>query len=1330
VKHKLLIAGIVIVVIAAAMLLMTGPVSKPTIRVDVAGETVKPDVQTVQKQASMVSEVTDTLDFCDAWSYSKHDPNVSLTIEKCDSSSRTLVLKAVMRDTKNLTVKDAKAQVASKTELKSMSAGACTSAKEADCTDKSKSAESFTKSSPTYDKGVYVIAEKLTEKDLPKYYEITFDKDDKLDGVEIKFGTATEAIVFNEDGSYIYINSGQLAAKLLKNNGGYSLFSLYGGTDMHGGGGKNVNYLNDGAVRIGETTSGATCNFGNQTTLWADITCTAGSASWRSRYYAGYPIIENNLYSSGGDYLIIVYMSLAGAEQGFLFDSGIIAPHSTVTDTKPFMSLFYGNHRFTALINNVDDKTNFGWSGDPTDMLGLYNGFLTGTNERPVDMYYYFPQNSTSVMTADMVNDRAIFTRLVTGLTVNQGTMIKTTNITMDIEAAAGSNPGCKVDYTSNATVWPNSPMFVDCSALFGPDITIYNKTGSGVTTSNKWISGKNESGGWTWKDAGGSTLTNWNESFADGLGHVGVLFTGNDVSFLITNVSSAPSVNTITWSNPIVSPTSPQNYPNPSHVYLNITWNATGSEPEFAWLTTDFSGTTRTYMMTNESKVWYIDYGGGMAAGTYSYTFHANLTDGTSNSTGAYSYAVNGLPATVGLVINNIPNNSVITWPDFSNATAWTSISGTSVIGYCYQETANVSTTCGGLSTGVYSYNAGDWNNVSALIDGDYNTGSDISSAAYKYFYVNYTKPAIATNAYTRLRLAYTEVNTTLPAACWNAFNNTVALAYRAYFNKMSVFCNDGSAFTDVIELVHSNSTFFEEAIAWNMPVTSSPVTLYRNGTEAPNPDLMYFAGGTSYNYTAVLNNANYTAANVSFTQTVNKAAPMFNLTSTNGWILNNGMPTTVACNANATSTLYNNGTVVTSPYTATYTNGTYRYNCTIADTQNFTSWFTSRDLVVSYFVVGACDGIVSTQVIKFDHYSEINLTATENTIPGVTVSIRVPGSTMPGVTYTANYTVPSTEHILCMYPAWATFDADLFMDYGGTNTSWPQRSYFLTNHTISNATETIYLYALETEKATIVPVTVIGYSGAVMQDAIVVVQRYYPSDNSYKDVAMGRTSATGVANIRLQLYDAWYRFIVEKDGVVLKQFDRMQVSNAIELRLQENVINNYWSVYGKVAGACNYLGATANFTLQCTGADTSGKVQSWNLLAKKMGAVSWESVCDVSGTGSAVTLNCPLGNTTDKQYYYSFRYIASPPFILLSNYINNVVSPFALPLGVSLFVVFVFVLAMALIGIWNPAMSLISGGAGIAFMYWLGLMPPSMLPGVVGAIIFVAILAWRMKT
>lgn len=808
------------------------------------------------------------------------------------------------------------------------------------------------------------------------------------------------------------------------------------------------------------------------------------------------------------------------------------------------------------------------------------------------------------------------------------------------------------------------------------------------------------------------------------------ILFQPTNLPYGIGIEEHGGSTNTMSWSNPVVSPASPQVFPAPSTITFNITWNATGSEPASVWLAADFSGVSRTYTMTNESKVWTVAYTGGAAAGSFTYVFHANMTDGTSNTTGAYTFVISDAPASLNLVINGVANNSVITWPDYSNATAWTNISGTSVIGYCYQETANVSTTCGGLSTGVYSYNAGDWNNVSALIDGDYNTGSDISSAAYKYFYVNYTKPAIATNAYTRLRLAYTEVNTTLPAACWNAFNNTVALAYRAYFNKMSVFCNDGSAFTDVIELIHSNSTFFEEAIAWNMPVTSSPVTLYRNGTEAPNPDLMYFAGGTSYNYTAVLNSANYSAANVSFTQVINQAAPMFNLTSTNGWILNNGMPTTVACNANATSTLYNNGTVVTSPYTTTYTNGTYRYNCTIADTQNFTSWFTSRDLVVSYFVVGACDGIVSTQVIKFDHYSEINLTATENTIPGVTVSIRVPGSTIPGVTYTANYTVPSTEHVLCMYPAWATFDADLFMDYGGTNTSWPQRSYFLTNHTISNATETIYLYALETEKATIVPVTVIGYSGAVMQDAIVVVQRYYPSDNSYKDVAMGRTSATGVANIRLQLYDAWYRFIVEKDGVVLKQFDRMQVSNAIELRLQENVINNYWSVYGKVAGACNYLGATANFTLQCTGADTSGKVQSWNLLAKKMGAVSWESVCDVSGTGSAVTLNCPLGNTTDKQYYYSFRYIASPPFILLSNYINNVVSPFALPLGVSLFVVFVFVLAMALIGIWNPAMSLISGGAGIAFMYWLGLMPPSMLPGVVGAIIFVAILAWRMKT
>ena len=58
----------------------------------------------------------------------------------------------------------------------------------------------------------------------------------------------------------------------------------------------------------------------------------------------------------------------------------------------------------------------------------------------------------------------------------------------------------------------------------------------------------------------------------------------------------------------------------------------------------------------------------------------------------------------------------------------------------WCFQETANISTSCGGLSTGTYRF-TGDWSNTVHLFDGLYNTqGTSLTDSSF--FYINYSKP------------------------------------------------------------------------------------------------------------------------------------------------------------------------------------------------------------------------------------------------------------------------------------------------------------------------------------------------------------------------------------------------------------------------------------------------------------------------------------------------------------------------------------------------------------------------------------------------------------
>jgi hypothetical protein len=99
----------------------------------------------------------------------------------------------------------------------------------------------------------------------------------------------------------------------------------------------------------------------------------------------------------------------------------------------------------------------------------------------------------------------------------------------------------------------------------------------------------------------------------------------------------------------------------------------------------------------------------------------------------------------------------------------------------YCYQETANVSTSCGGLNTGSYSVSN----------DGLYNG----------YLYVNYTKPQGSTNnslwnVKTGNRDDTTDlVNLTINSSCWNYDSTKVIFRINSSgFASPTLSCYDGS--------------------------------------------------------------------------------------------------------------------------------------------------------------------------------------------------------------------------------------------------------------------------------------------------------------------------------------------------------------------------------------------------------------------------------------------------------------------------------------------------------------------------------------------------------
>lgn len=111
-----------------------------------------------------------------------------------------------------------------------------------------------------------------------------------------------------------------------------------------------------------------------------------------------------------------------------------------------------------------------------------------------------------------------------------------------------------------------------------------------------------------------------------------------------------------------------------------------------------------------------------------------------------------------------------------------------------CYQETANVSTSCGGLNTGTYEFYNGTY-----------------SGGAYAYMIVNYTKPNNIINT-SNWRISYfdnrtdNETNFTLPQSCFNyqklrikVYSNVTDVGGGNYDYKTQFTCYDGSTWQNI---------------------------------------------------------------------------------------------------------------------------------------------------------------------------------------------------------------------------------------------------------------------------------------------------------------------------------------------------------------------------------------------------------------------------------------------------------------------------------------------------------------------------------------------------
>ena len=190
-----------------------------------------------------------------------------------------------------------------------------------------------------------------------------------------------------------------------------------------------------------------------------------------------------------------------------------------------------------------------------------------------------------------------------------------------------------------------------------------------------------------------------------------------------------------------------------------------------------------------------------------------------------------------VGLYYGDIDNCSL--WTDFTGSWELTETNSSAIVNdtnyntsydSCYQETANVSTICGGLNTGTYEF-TGTWNNPNNAIDGNWTSYASTTNNNIGYLYVDYTKPSGSLN--TSLWNVYTGLENltyNIPLSCWDFDTNKISFQLisdessgGAPTQFYEISCWD-STWVQISKVV-ADSKIYEDSMLWNFTTDGTPL-------------------------------------------------------------------------------------------------------------------------------------------------------------------------------------------------------------------------------------------------------------------------------------------------------------------------------------------------------------------------------------------------------------------------------------------------------------------------------------------------------------------------
>ena len=313
------------------------------------------------------------------------------------------------------------------------------------------------------------------------------------------------------------------------------------------------------------------------------------------------------------------------------------------------------------------------------------------------------------------------------------------------------------------------------------------------------------------------------------------------------------------------------------------------------------------------------------------------------------------------------------------------------------------------------------------------------------------------------------------------------------------------------------------------------------------------------------------------------------------------------------------------------------------------------------------------------------------------------------PLVSYTKTSTINSTAtaaHNTCIYPPTGQYTIDAQIEYGASG--YATSVYYLTDYAINTTFQEIDL--LLSSGTSVVTFTVLDENDNPLEDAFIQVLNYDIGTDTFTTTEILKTAGGfGQAFGNIVLNTEYYKFIITHEGKVVFE-TTPTILTGTERTFQVNLYGDYYATYNVALGVANTLtfDNTTN-TFDFTFSDPSGKMHQacLKLVERSFKANTVINDTCITSTAGTILQTIP-GNTTGNIYVATSYLLFDSPFVLLAftaSYKDNF-KKFALD---GMFVTFLMVLLLGLIGVWNPAVGGLLAFIGLFAAVILGIFQVS---------------------